>query len=279
MKHLYYSLLCFVLLLSNPAKAQFDATTYDKEKFLIGTLNEYMGYDRSFTPRHSFDYQRIDILHQEELKNALFIDSLFQSDHPDITLVNNGAPMGIKLYSSSLSQIVDQYFDYTQSPSQSDSVYSGRLKKDRFQTDKDKLSFLLGVYLMYGLDETKATDYLLDLKQEVYPENRYIRSEKVHGISLPNSSPKAQISAELLKSLGCKKVQYVQQFGIPYRHFVFFKPSTKVKKIIQESHRLKSEIESISTDHATFTPDGTKFIWQEPDYPHPLKTNGSGISP
>ena len=42
-----YCLLVVFLLLSNvQVKAQFDSKKYDKESFLVGTLDEYNGYQR-----------------------------------------------------------------------------------------------------------------------------------------------------------------------------------------------------------------------------------------
>src|SRR5262249_2209987 len=107
----YLFLLSF-LLNSFVSNAQFDDKKYDKESFLIGFLNEYMGYQRTFTNGDDFYYQRVDIMGKEELKKALFIDSLFSSGYPDITIVNNGAPMGIKLYSPTLSKKIDTYYEY-----------------------------------------------------------------------------------------------------------------------------------------------------------------------
>jgi len=110
-----YFFLFIFLLYSFLLKAQFDNKKYDKECFLIGTLNEYMGYQRTFTNEDAFYYQRIDIMGQSELRNALFIDSLFNMDYSDITIVNNGASQGIKIYSPTLSLKIDNYYNYAPS--------------------------------------------------------------------------------------------------------------------------------------------------------------------
>ena len=62
------------LFLSLPLVAQFNGGKYDKEIFLIGTLNDYMGYQRTFTNGNGFSYQKVDDM---STKHALFIDSLF----------------------------------------------------------------------------------------------------------------------------------------------------------------------------------------------------------
>ena len=43
------------------AKAQFDVEKYDKECFLVRTLDEYMGYDRTFEVKgEDAFYQRVE---------------------------------------------------------------------------------------------------------------------------------------------------------------------------------------------------------------------------
>lgn len=60
------------------SKAQFDIEKYDKEAFLIGTLNDYLGFQRVFTEKSdSFYYQRVYYYSNNGLKLALFVDSLF----------------------------------------------------------------------------------------------------------------------------------------------------------------------------------------------------------
>ena len=46
---------------SKQAKAQFDVEKYDKECFLVRTLDEYMGYDRTFEVKgEDAFYQRVE---------------------------------------------------------------------------------------------------------------------------------------------------------------------------------------------------------------------------
>ena len=140
MKQINLYLILVTFLYCSPfAKAQFENEKYDKESFLIGTLSEYMGYQRTFTNGNNFYYQRVDIMSKQDLKNALFIDLLFNLDYPDITIVNNGASQGIKIYSPALSRKIDDYYNYEPSGIRTgarDTVYRGNLKKDIFQTKK-----------------------------------------------------------------------------------------------------------------------------------------------
>lgn len=58
-RHLFPVIFLFCSFL---LKAQFDSQKYDKESFLIGTVSEYMGYQRTFTARDDFYYKRVSLL-------------------------------------------------------------------------------------------------------------------------------------------------------------------------------------------------------------------------
>lgn len=235
-------------------KAQFDDKTYDKEKFLIGTLDDYMGYIRTFNAgTDSFNYQKVDIYTQDELKFALFVDSIFNVGYKDIYLVNNGAPKGIKLYSPSLSEKIDNYFDYIplgMFTMKGDTTFEGKIRKNILQTEKEKLSFLLGAYIRHGAGSLR---------------HRYFEG---NAILMYNSTSKAALCAELLKEFECANVVYdVKKGTIPVGHFISFTPSPKVQTIIDEAERLNNIISKINTDDIEFNPTEKKFIWREPDIP------------
>jgi len=239
-----YLFLIFFLFCSSFLKAQFDNQKYDKEFFLIGTLNEYMGYQRTFTNADDFYYQRIDIMGKKDLQKALFIDSLFNVDYPDITIVDNGASLGIKMYSPTLSKRIDDYYNYATSGIMTvkrDTVYMGKLKKEKFVTEKQIVSFLMGAYLSYG--------------------------EYNDRFSMPNAPSKARLCEEFLKGLGCENVDYNYVNSIPAGNYVTFKPSKKIIEVLNDAELLRAYIGTINTNHVKFTPDGAKFIWKEPNNP------------
>lgn len=258
-RYLFLFTLLFCSLLS---KAQFDGEKYDKESFLIGMLNEYNGYQRTFTNRDDSYYQRVDIM---SLKNSLFIDSIFNLDYTDITIVNNGA-----LYSPTLSLKIDDYYNYkpkgiTTLPG--DTIYGGNLKKEKFKTEKQKLSFLLGAYLRYGEDKVKTNSIIQLLKIEKLLNKEKEYENVSHGLFMPNATTKAKICVEFLKDLACKDVEYVYRKSIPAGNYVLFIPYNTILEVINEAKRLKKYIEKIDINHVEFTPDGTKFIWKEPAKP------------
>jgi len=280
-------------------KAQFDNEKYDKESFLIGTLNEYMYYQRTFSNGSKFYNQRVDIMSQNDLQHALFIDSLFNLDYSDITIVNNGASQGIKIYSPTLSLKIDDYYNYVPlniRTSQGDTIYGGHLKKEKFETEKQKLSFLLGVCLrnaaadraisrsiadFYSRTNRDVTELQNKTNQDV--TNFLIQSLKKENLldencnfensfSFPNAPSKAKVCTELLKDLDCHVEYVVMRDYIPVGHKVLFIPSNKILEVINEAERLLNYIETIDTNHVEFTLGGSKFILDEPEKPF-TKTN------
>ena len=268
-KHFIHFILVFIFLFfSISLNAQFDNEKYDKESFLIGTLNESMGgYKRTFTNRSDFSYQRVDrMVYQRELRNVLFIDSLFNLDFSDITIVYNG-DTDVRIYSPTLSIRIDDYFDYEFTNSWSlegDSVYRGVLKKEMFKTEKQKFSFLLGVYVRYGRDMDRTNLLIQSFIEEGLLEgnNEY---ENVFAIS--NSPTKSQVCIEILKDFDCNAEYVIRQTTFPRGHYVFFISSNKIREVVNEGERLKKHIETIDTSHIEFTINGSKYIWDEPEKP------------
>ncbi len=256
------SFLCCSFLM----RAQFDENKFDKEYFLLGTLNEYMGYQRTFTPADDFYYQRVDILNAKELNLCVFIDSLFSADYPDIRIENNGASMGLKIYSPSLSQKLDDFFDYKPGgmyTGKMDTVYFGTMKPEIVVNEKQIRSFLLGAWLRYGLsaEHTNILIHLLKTEKRIETDKEFHTG--IQAFSMSNASSKAKLCKVLLEKLGCKNVEYYYRESIPAGHFVLFTPNQKIKKVIKSAELLRAHIESIPTAHIKFSPDGDKFIWKE----------------
>ena len=74
-------------------------------------------------------------------------------------------------------------------------------------------------------------------------------------------------SLPILKDFACENIKYFHTKSIPNGNFVFFKPSPIIQEIINDTERLNKYIETINTDIVEFTPDGTKYIWDEPVAP------------
>lgn len=221
----------------------YGQVTTEKEAFLMGTLDDYMGRNQMFTAKaDSFYYQMVDIYFQSEYKLALFIDSLFKEEANDLCIRNNGAPKGIKLYSEELSGRINEYFSYTPTNQTigygKDTLYIGLIKKDRFTTESQKLAFLAGIYLRYKVPISNK------IEKERFEHSFNKKAEPdIYWISIANSRSKAKICKDLLIEEGCSKVEYIIKSNyIPVGHHILFKPSEKVRKVIEEMDKIRNSI-------------------------------------
>ena len=239
MKRTLLSLLITNLISFSGLSQQFDNGKYDREYFLIGMLNEDGGYQRTFHG-NNYWYQKVDFTTtQGELKYLLLIDSLFRSDYPDITIKNNGSVF--RIYSPILSKKIDDYFVYEPATG-GNIVYDGRLKKEKFETEKQKLSYLLGACMRYGRSITDGI--------------------RTNAILMSNAPAKASFCAELLTDLECGGVEYFDRNAIFLtRNNVYFAPSGKMQEVVNEAERLNRQIETLYTNQVNFTTGGTKYIW------------------
>ncbi|MDR2953690.1 MAG: hypothetical protein LBV43_01245 [Prevotella sp.] len=215
-------LTILAVLYSSIAFGQLDLSNFDKESFLIGTLDDYMGRQQTFTASvDSFDFQKVDIYAQSEKGIALLIDSLFKDEYNDLYITNNNAPKGIKLYSKPLAAKVNEYYNFKSTGGftmYGDTVYTGYLIPEKFSTESRKLSFLAGAFLRSGGKFENGTYY----------------------ITIPNSPSKARVCANLLKEMGCTDVSYEMLPNyIPVGHWVYFRPSQEVENILQQLSPIK----------------------------------------
>jgi hypothetical protein len=263
----FYCLLALLPMFGLQASAQesrgdlytFVSANFDKESFLIGTLNDYMGRQQVFTFGRDSSFfknclleiflsegdnsenlrmlkesakgnlygQFVDGYFPNEKHLALLIDSLFTGEFSDLRMVDKGCDgRCINLYSSSLSKIIDGYFEYRPGTGLTvflDTVYAGYHKAENLQTVKQKLSFLAGAFLRDGY-KTDSEGWFL---------------------SMPNSTSKAEFCSRLLKELNCTNVKYdILSDYIPVGHKVYFEPSKSVSELIRKVEVIKEQLRS-----------------------------------
>ena len=218
------ALLSFLFLaFSVLAFGQLNLSGVDKQSFLIGTLDDYMGHQQTVTATtDSSYYQLVDIYTQNQKDLALLIDSLFRTEYKDIRMTNNGAPKGIRLYSKGLSTKINNYYNYLPSgtyTSYHDTIYTGHLKPENISTKLEKLSFLAGAFLRDG-GKTDADEYFF---------------------TIPNSTSKAKMCLYLLNEFKCLEVNYKRLNRIPVGNWITFKPSEEVLNMLRKVETLKKE--------------------------------------
>jgi hypothetical protein len=229
----------------------------DKESFLIGTLDDYMGHQQTFTAGRDssnqmittmkesnnpllqqvmesadWNYQCVDHYSPQKKNLALLIQALFGDEFPDLYMVDPGDEITvIRLHSASLAEVINGYYDYEPHGSHMtlffDTVYAGILKPERFQTVRQKLSFLAGAFLRDG----------------------YQTEERGYHLSMPNSLGKAKLCTALLNEFDCTNVVHEVFKGyIPTGNIVCFEPSETIRTLIEWVKTMK---ESLKSDEIT----------------------------
>jgi hypothetical protein len=201
-----------------------------REYFLLGTLNDYMG--RSVDPRDKNLVDRYDAI-QGPLVNTL--DSILKLDYPNSAYRverytdSKNAPLSFKIFSDTLFKKLNKYYIFKQSGSfTSDNnpqlnnrpILVGALKTNVFHNDSEKLAFLAGTYVRFGLSNDTAYE-----------------------ISIANSYSKAIVCYHLLTDFKCKATYQVRQNYIPTGFHVYFHPNAQVKAYLQNYIYLRKRLD------------------------------------
>lgn len=124
----------------------------------------------------------------------------------------------IKMYSPSLSRVIDEYYNYEEGnmwTSTHDTIYTGNLIEEKFKMKKEKLSFILGAYLRYGQNNEESHTIFKRLKIENVIAQDKIFSDEIQAVFLTNAPAKARLCATLLEELACKRVEYYMRNSVP----------------------------------------------------------------
>jgi hypothetical protein len=126
-----------------------------REYFVLGTLDDYMGRQLDPSGKNLFD--RYDAT-QGPLVSA--VDSILKIDYPvsdykvQRYLDANGNPLSAKIFSDKLSSKFNSYYQFEPSGSytspRDEAILRGKLRVDAFKNQEQKLAFLTGVYVRYG---------------------------------------------------------------------------------------------------------------------------------
>ena len=191
----------------------------DKESFLLGTLSDYMG--RIVISNQN---DKIDVY---DNPMAETITSLFKAEYADYrTEVNEDPRYHFKtttIYSEKLSKKINLNYTFEKfalTHPKKDTVFYGKLKENLFQTELQKISFIVGLYSQSGVEN----------------ETRYC-------IRLSNSARKFAEAEKALKELKCKNVEVEIKKNIPTQFILYFEPSATLKKYLKEYRFLRKDMQ------------------------------------
>ncbi len=236
------NLIVLILVLSLFNCDMKDKNSIDYDYFLIGTLSDYMGREK-----YQKVEDRVDKYSQSEQQLCMTIDSIFKNSYPDLEIGSSVHKISKKnefeLHSKALAKRIESFYSYKASgrmayhgqddfenlnldsltktpdffPTNFDTIYTGRLKLNVFETEKQKLSFITGAYVRYGW-----------------------HTDSLYQIRVFNSISKVKVLNELLKDIGCTNVDYeIKEGYIPTGHTVSFIPTDQLKDYFENYIKLK----------------------------------------
>ncbi len=230
-----------LLCVSQIAITQDKNLDFDKEYFLLGTLWDYMGREI-----HNHEIHRVDMYSKNRSGDLpAFIISMFEDTYPYLILDTTANAKWDYLYAEGLAKKMNDFYEFKPSGrrtyigdmdlrtanldsiysspearqafySQFDTIYQGRLRSDIFDTDLQKISFIVGAYSRYGW-----------------------QNDSTHIIKLYNSVSKAKTLDKLIKEIGCRNTSYEIMPGIPATHKISFTPT---KQLISHMERVYQQV-------------------------------------
>lgn len=205
----------------------------DKDYFLLGTLSDYLGRQKTYKNN---DF--IDNYYKDENSLMSYIMKIYSDESPEFVVEKNQNPYSSVteiLKSEKLTEKINSFYDfkfeggfkfyvdpkdkqwrkknndYHKSTEPKDTVYVGTMKANLFKTNLQKISFIIGAYSRFGeLNETR------------------------YCISLYNSASKYDYCIAILEQLKCKDIEKkISDNNIPTNQLVYFKPSRELKKYLE----------------------------------------------
>lgn len=205
----------------------------DKDYFLLGTLSDYMGRQKSYR-NDNF----VDNYYKGEYLLMQFIIQMYSDETPNFVVEKNQYLYNSVediLRSKKISERINSFYsykfngafksfidpkdkewrkkqdDYYKSKEPKDTICEGTMKDDLFKTDKQKISFIVGAYSRYGVpNQTRCC------------------------MRMFNSISKFDYCVSVLKQLKCENVEKEIIENIPTNQLVYFKPSPELKEYLEE---------------------------------------------
>lgn len=212
---------CFFILNSTYAQSKNNV-----DYFLLGTLSDYMGRQKCITQNEIVDHY---FKFEKSLLNYNY--NILKNQYPDLKMdtINNA------LKSKILTDKINGYFNFSfddqyctdvedTNGNLKDTLFTGKLKPTIFKSDKDKISYLIGVFTRHGT----ITD-----------------SE--YAIKIANSVSTYEISKMLLQQLDCKIIEAKVVENVPYFYSIKFIPNKILNKEIKKYMFLRNKLSEDET--------------------------------
>lgn len=205
----------------------------DKDYFVLGTLSDEMGRIKSFHDNETIEesqYGKVILKYNFNLLKNEYYDLVIDSTTHNNQYINDA---NIVLKSKKLASKINSLYTYrddlgiklNETGEIIDSIYTGLLKTDIFKNKLQRLSFITGVYCING-----------------------ISNESKYCIRFVNSETKYSVCVDVLKKLGCKKVEVLVTEGLPFTETIYFEPTDLLKIYFNEYEFVRKKVKEEQED-------------------------------
>lgn len=214
------TVLLILILLASKIHCQKHVVKLDKDFFVIGTLSEEMGRKKASKDEETIEksqFKRFIMKYNFNLLKSDYDDLVLDSsktynEHIDFTnFVLKSRKFAAKVNPLYSYDFDSKWIDVDDHGEITDSIATGTLKKNIFKNKRQRLSFITGVYCVYGIPN----------------QSRYC-------IRFINSAGKYFVCEAILKKLGCKNVELIMTKNIPWSETIYFEPTDLLKAYFDE---------------------------------------------
>ena len=209
----------------------------DLAYFTLGLVNDYLG--REYIKGDQQSLTKVDEFHETEIELINCLDSLIdlenkfrdrteRIDKKFVRRSDKECPNCNEFFiykSKYLAQHTNSKYKFRFSKSwdmRDRKIYYGRLKKRTIKTPEQKIAFLTGVFIRYGM-----------LKNGIYT------------IHLANSTSKFDLIQSFLKDIGCEILNVkINTQSVPIGQYIEFMPNDRLKSELQKMMYVRRKIES-----------------------------------
>lgn len=204
-------LLMALLAVAAGAGLGMKATEGDAVYFVLGTLDEYLGWRP-----HGGEYV-VDNYYPHERAVAERVATVVREEFPDAE-VEREETGHLKLRSQTLADTVERIYTAVAGEREEGGFFGRELTAEAFSDDGQRRAYLAGAFLRYG--QTDGGKYWL---------------------RFANSGGKARLCAQLLRELGCSDAEVSTEQTVPAGNTVTFTPTTELKALFDKMWRTRWE--------------------------------------
>lgn len=216
-----FALLLTLLFIGHSSFSQ--EKDVDFSYFFYGTLSDYTGRQKC-----TKYFEDVDHYYPYEKDLMYYNYEYLKEQYPNLWIDTETQTLKSKELTEEINKLFVFDFDdgfctdrQDEKGDYIDSSFVGKIKTEIFKTKKQKISYIVGAYVRYG-----------------------VKSDKGYRINIANSLSTFPACMKLLKELGCKNIKSKIVENIPYNYNIWFTPTTEVKAYLSKYMFLRNTLQS-----------------------------------